>query len=50
MPGSNPADPPSRSRAAQLTVGFPSATGDPIERVRGLYRGDRIAFEAHLTQ
>ncbi|WP_378732401.1 GntR family transcriptional regulator [Nocardia brasiliensis] len=23
--------------------------GDPIERVRGLYRGDRIAFEAHLT-
>ncbi|MFI6999465.1 GntR family transcriptional regulator [Nocardia sp. NPDC050175] len=26
------------------------AAGDPIERVRGLYRGDRIAFEAHLTK
>ncbi len=24
--------------------------GEPIERVRGLYRGDRIAFEAHLTK
>ncbi|WP_228832622.1 GntR family transcriptional regulator [Nocardia brasiliensis] len=24
--------------------------GAPIERVRGLYRGDRIAFEAHLDE
>ncbi|WP_228836585.1 GntR family transcriptional regulator [Nocardia brasiliensis] len=24
--------------------------GAPIERVRGLYRGDRIAFEAHLCE
>jgi GntR family transcriptional regulator len=24
--------------------------GLPIEMVRGLYRGDRVAFEAKLTQ
>ncbi len=26
------------------------AAGDPIERVRSLYRGDRMAFETHLRE